>query len=691
MFHSEKFKLVFLEVPRTSSFSITKALTSLDPTSPTVESRRTEGALKSYHDHRSPHWNDSSYRFVAGCRNPYDRLWSFWKHRSRWGNPEIFKTIGWAQYIDWVCDPESVNQIKNANLDIPIVEQFDCERIDLWLRFENLKHSWNELSALINTPLPVLELINTSSDIQISPIYSRQDAERIFQRFEKDFEFFGYEKDSWKLLNSTNKQIVKKRKVVRTKGEKTKKVSLRGHVGIVTPFRTYTEAFSLNRVVQDQICMLSKNGYKSRVFVIENLYWDLPQGHYGDAGVELVQLPRFAEVNHPGEEHQFVHDVELLIDAMIDCMSDLRVVFTHDIIYQPRYLKLSIACRRVAESLPQITWYHWIHSATSPGQLKRPGIADELFPEVLAQEWKNSHPVYFNRMSIPRIASNFGYEEKDVMIVPHPTHVAEFLGLSPTITRLYEEKQLYIADYTVTYPVRMDPGKQVHWITRIMSRIKAAGNTVRVIIMDFHSLTEDKNEYREFVRDEALEWGLDEHDLIFLSEFDESLASQAPHSMVRELLSLSTVFIQPSRSESYSYVVQEAAIMGNLLILNDDFPPMREIYGEQALYFQFSSGIDRIRLQDGNTALQIQDHEFDCFPSEFPEAVVTQNGNKWVVKGEAIHADLIASRIQYEFENNLVLGQRQKRLRNRNLYSVFKTHIQPLLNPIGQLSKNQNV
>jgi hypothetical protein len=306
-------------------------------------------------------------------------------------------------------------------------------------------------------------------------------------------------------------------------------------------------------------------------------------------------------------------------------------------------------------------------------------MASILYDDVLPQKWPGSNPVYFNRMSIPRIARNFMVEESDVKIVPHPTNICQFLGLGPLATRLYDEKRLYQADYISVVPVRLDRGKQVEWVIKVLACLKALGECVRIIVMDFHSHSEDKQAYRDELKATALEWNLDHEELTFLSEFDESTKAEAPHGLVRELFSIANVFIQPSRSESYSLTAQEAAICGNLLVLNADFPPFREMYGEQALYFQFSANIDRIRLQDGETQLEIEPVEYPYQPPDFPQNQVVFKDGAWQVSGEAAHANVIAHRIRYEFSNNLVLRQRQKRLRDRNLFHVFNTYLEPLI------------
>ena len=450
------------------------------------------------------------------------------------------------------------------------------------------------------------------------------------------------------------------------------------NVAILTTFFNADPAYSLNRSVQDQLKMLVTHGYRPKVLVLESGAWNDPPEMYGHEHVELVQLPSVSVSNQIERDEKLDDDVERLYVSMKEILKKTEVVFTHDIIYQPSGLKLNIAGRMVANLLPNIRWFHWIHSATSPYRLHKDGFISEQHIGLIEEKWPNSSAVFFNGMSIPRISENFSYEEHEVKIVPNPTDVCRFLGLSETIERLYTEKRLYEADFIATYPARLDRGKQLEWVIKIMARLKWQNQSVRVIIMDFHSMEGDKLTYREELKQIASDWGLDEMDITFMSEFEPAFSSAAPHSIVRELLSLSHVFIMPSRSESYSYVAQEAAIMGNLLVLNHDFPPFWDIYGKNALYFQFSSNIDKMSWKDGDTQTNYSDIPHEDRPGSYPEANLREDDGQWIVNGDAAYANAIAMRIRYEFKNNMVLGQRQERLRDRNLYRVFREYIEPL-------------
>jgi len=75
----------------------------------------------------------------------------------------------------------------------------------------------------------------------------------------------------------------------------------------------------------------------------------------------------------------------------------------------------------------------------------------------------------------------------------------------------------------------------------------------------------------------------------FTSRLDDTCNNGIPRNNVMELMDIANVYIHPSTVETYSLVVHEAILRGKLVVLNADFPPMRELFGQHALYMNFSS------------------------------------------------------------------------------------------------------
>lgn len=199
MFLSHNYKLIFYEVPRTGSRSISRALASLDPESPTAILRAEKHALHNYHVFdRALLDQHPDYQFVAVHRNPFERIRSHFKYRKQHGNPDEFKQFSFSDYINWVCEGTLPFAIGPAMLDKPITELLACDRVDHFLDFNNLSETWGALANALDIPLPELPNINNSEvKYDTQSVYSPELAKVMVKRFEKDFEYFGYSTHDW--------------------------------------------------------------------------------------------------------------------------------------------------------------------------------------------------------------------------------------------------------------------------------------------------------------------------------------------------------------------------------------------------------------------------------------------------------------------------------------------------------------
>lgn len=432
-------------------------------------------------------------------------------------------------------------------------------------------------------------------------------------------------------------------------------------VCIFTTFSEISEAYSLNRVVQDQLKMLLDHGYTPSVIVAESF---TPQGIYADPRVTLKYIPNVPVHNEVKKDESFDDDVKQLEVALESALKDIDVVLTHDVIYQNAALKHNFAARKVAEKYPNLKWLHWIHSATSPVTLAnlRPYFSDEYL-SLVTKPFPNSFYVFFNFYSVPRIAKNFGISEDIVRVVHHPSDMSEVFALSKEIDQLAKDKDLYTADVICIYPIRLDRGKQVEVVIKTVACLKDFGLIVRLIIVDFHSTGGDKITYRDELKNIAIDWGLNSEEITWTSEYRDEWRAEIPHSDVLGLMRLSTNFIMPSVSESYSLVTQEAGLNKCVVVLNQDFPPFRDIFGTNAIFRKYSSNIDIMTGEDGWTKTEYG-----------PDKAAPEERKAHEVRYHTETAGRIAA--QLRSNKNLALSVTLRKA--RNLDTVFKKELEPL-------------
>lgn len=351
---------------------------------------------------------------------------------------------------------------------------------------------------------------------------------------------------------------------------------------ILTNFSTYLRSYSPIIVVGQQLNMLLRAGYQPVLIVADG--WEPPEDSIF-AKVETRKLSQVAYQDPPVVNEMFHEDVALIAEQLEEIIEDGSVVLTHDLIFLPDYVKYNLAARKITEIKRKVRWIHMVHSATGPGTLiQEREMYGEAYKELLLSKFPNSVIIYPNAEHIPRVARNFGYEEYEVIEVPHATDPTE--GMHPLVKRLYDDLHLGDVEVLTVYPVRFDRGKNPQMHVRLMAALKEVGVTSHVIYCNFQSTGGDKVVLMEEVRDLAKSLGVEDR-MTFLSEFDDMAHLEVDHETILDLFTLSNIFMLPSRSETYSLITQEAMLKGNLCILNYDFPAFRQIYGKTALYRQF--------------------------------------------------------------------------------------------------------
>ena len=428
---------------------------------------------------------------------------------------------------------------------------------------------------------------------------------------------------------------------------------------ILTNFSTYLKSYSPIIVVSSQITMFKRAGYEPVLITTDS--WNPPE----ESIFSTVETRRVPSVYIDGTvaDEAFEKDVDMLYEKLDDIIEDESVVFTHDLIFLPDYVKHNVACRRIADERPSIQWIHLIHSATAPGSLiKERAMYGEKYSELLNSKFPHSIVMYPNAYDIPRVASNYSYEENEIVEVPHATDPIE--GMSRIVCDLYNKKHLADPEVLIIYPIRLDRGKYCEAQVYLMGGCKDNNMTSHVVFCDFQSTGGDKVTYREDLKRLAQELGVADR-VTFLSEFDESAQMEIPHSVVLELFTLSNVFLLPSKSETYSLIAQEAMSRGNLCLLNHDFAPFRQIYGKNALYKQFSGA---------NIAMNGGDGEITTTHSDI----------------NAYYKSL-ASNILYYLTNDKVIAAKSWVRTHRNPDYVFHNYIEPLLTleqPSAEIQRN---
>lgn len=420
-------------------------------------------------------------------------------------------------------------------------------------------------------------------------------------------------------------------------------------VYILTNFNTYLKSFSPIIVVGEQLKMLQRSGeYEPILIAAEG--WEPPvDSVFGSVKTELM-LP--FSLHNPDERAEGVDElVTLVYQQLNEILPDGAIVLTHDLIFLPDYTVYNLAARKLAEDRPSIKWVHWIHSATNPQTVARErNMFGDLYGQALNSKFPNSLIAYPNSYDKKRVAQSFNFEEDQIVEVPHSTDPTE--GMHPLVQRLYDELKLGEPDVFMVYPCRLDRGKSVDTNIRYIAGCRRIGLKAHLLVCDFQSTGGDKAVYREELKNLATE--LDVADRVtFLSEFDDLASMEVSHDIILDLFSLSNVFLMPSKSETYSLVTQEAMMRGNHVIMNHDFAPFRQIFGENAIYRRFDGANISDNAEHGEISVTLSD------PKRYYED--------------------LAKELTYWLQNDRVLKAKTWVRTRRNPDYIFRNYIEPLI------------
>lgn len=359
-------------------------------------------------------------------------------------------------------------------------------------------------------------------------------------------------------------------------------------IAILTTFQDFDSAYSLVNIALDQCRMLKKYGYEYTIFVNEEFNKDDLAKYSSEFNVSASMPIAY------GMTEDIIIDefVDRLTEAYYEALKDFDVVLTHDIMFQGWFISHNKAVRNVIPKLPNIRWFHWVHSA--PGARSTKG-----YPVSLRyNKAPNAKYVYLNHDDRLRFAEYIGGNTEDVRIVYNPLDLRDFYEMHEDSVEIIDRYDLMSADIMQVYPfscTRMRD-KGVHKIIAMFGAFKKYFNkNVKLVLCNAHTTRGRERQAVEEMVQLAEKHGLTEEEVIFTSRYKPERPEEGgwtystPHRVIRDLLKISNIFIFPTVSEACSKVLLEASSAGCYMVLNGSFKPMKEFANQNAVYHDFGS------------------------------------------------------------------------------------------------------
>lgn len=409
-------------------------------------------------------------------------------------------------------------------------------------------------------------------------------------------------------------------------------------IGILTGFTAANPAYSLVNVVRTQIEMLLEANYIPVLFVTNE--FSATDGIWSG---KKVQIRRLAPSKAPSNE---------ILENLRIKANDIDIMLCHDIIFLEQNEEWSKAICLYAKEQPELRWIHWQHSRGDNKIIDRPDNSLIAYPN----DGDLNHVAYINNINLNK-----------VHYIPHVLDF-DYLGWPKLAQRIIEDTNYYNVDVAGILPTRMDRQKQVEKAIRIFAGLKYAGKTVKFLVADSYATGDSFKEYKNELLELAKSLNL-ENDVVFLGEQYSECVYATPRPVVKALIEAGNLFIQPSNAETSSLVLMEAALAGNLIIINDDFPPIHNLYSN-ALRFPFGSVFkDTVYLRHDKK----------------PNNVTRTREDEQFFWNEQARNTIVPAL------DNSVLSIKRQQLKDRWPSRVFNTHLKPLLVTTKKISGDPEV
>ncbi len=344
---------------------------------------------------------------------------------------------------------------------------------------------------------------------------------------------------------------------------------------LLTTLSDFAPSYSLTSVICDQARMLADNPrWLVQIWVNE--------------GANLKQLP----TDLPGnvEVHRVVPQVpwgndKIDAEGAVRLEREIRLkllalgnatVIAHDLIFQSAFVTFAAAIHRLG-SMPGFAWLHVCHSAAG----NRPAGHALPLPLALRLTLPEGHKLLcLNDAERFHMARYYATDPENVLVCPNARDITAFGTFSAEAAAVVRAGGLHLADIVQVFPLSATRmvDKGVHRVVDIFARLHWLGRTVRLVLVTAHANGDKEKAALAALREYAAERELPQSALVITSELlTETAAHGLPQSAVRDLFSVSNVFVFPTVSEASSLVLAEAALSGCLIVTNASLPALGTI------------------------------------------------------------------------------------------------------------------
>jgi glycosyltransferase involved in cell wall biosynthesis len=339
------------------------------------------------------------------------------------------------------------------------------------------------------------------------------------------------------------------------------------NIAIISPLKSLDPSYSVAGVIKNQCSVLSKFHHNVTLIVDE----EYSGPGLGLQGVSLLKiLPSSTLIDYKSkltlskEHEELANSIALVLSARL---SNFDVVFTHDLIFTGWMLPYALSIMVLAEEHPDLSWFHWIHSdpcVQSPKDWWN------------MNHYNSNHTIVYPAIqTLSEISKVFNTDK--VINIPHILDLKQICRFSDQTKDIVDLlPALQTSDIIQISPISTDRlnSKGARELINLFGLLKKSGRSVCLVIANqFSGRREaqlvDPIYYYEKV---ARRCGLEPYtDFIFTSElFNGKYKEGIPQRTLFELMSLSNLFVMPSKSESFGLGLLEAMMASGVIVVANE-------------------------------------------------------------------------------------------------------------------------
>ena len=330
------------------------------------------------------------------------------------------------------------------------------------------------------------------------------------------------------------------------------------------------------------------------------------RGEKFDERVSLIRIPladsrhsRILQIKSSLDQGRLPPEFELAVGELFRTIQEVtagsEVLIAHNVCSLNKNLPLTTALFRLSQEKGAPRMILWHHDLAWTTPRYRSELHDGYPWDLLRSDWPGTTQVVVSELRRQELADLLQVAQERIMVVPNGLDLAQFLKLEERTLELVMDLDLLLAEPLLLLPVRITPRKNIELALRIVAAMRDEFPHVTLVVTGPLG-PHNPNNVRYFERLRSLRGELSLTGVVhFLAEVN---SEYLPDSMISDFYRLADALLLPSREEGFGIPVLEAGLAG-IPILCADIPPLRELAGDQALYFSADSDPVQVARQIG--------------------------------------------------------------------------------------------